>query len=146
MRNLNMEIHLRGVRRDQLSPLPFGSHQIRRPCIALCCCGSSQWPARRRPLVHRKLETVPSIARGLSASRDCRQCCNHQSGLEECLPGKFSNAILRLSNSCDVSGYSSTACELASEIAGQESELSMSDMIAPSETLLDLLGDSATSN
>jgi hypothetical protein len=35
---------------------------------------------------------------------------------------------------------------LASEIAGQESELSMSDMIATSETLLDLLGDSATSN
>ena len=69
-----------------------------------------------------------------------------QSGSEECLRGKFSNAILRLSNSCDVSGYSSTACELASEIAGQDSELSMSDMIAPSETLLDLLGDSATSN
>ena len=69
-----------------------------------------------------------------------------QSGSEECLRGKFSNAILRLSNSCDVSGHSSTACELASEIAGQESELSMSDMISTSETLLDLLGDSATSN
>ena len=70
----------------------------------------------------------------------------NQSGSEECLRGKFSNAILKLSNSCDVSGHSSTACELASEIAGQESELSMSDMIATSETLLDLLGDSATSN
>ena len=70
----------------------------------------------------------------------------NQSGSEECLRGKFSNAILRLSNSCDVSGHSSTACELASEIAGQESELSMSDMIATSETLLDLLGHSATSN
>ena len=69
-----------------------------------------------------------------------------QSGSEECLRGKFSNAILRLSNSCDVSGHSSTACELASEIAGQESELGMSDMISTSETLLDLLGDSATSN
>ncbi|ABB36028.1 hypothetical protein [Synechococcus sp. CC9605] len=70
----------------------------------------------------------------------------NQSGSEECLRGKFSNAILRLSNSCDVSGYSSTECELASKIAGQESKLSMSDMIATSETLLDLLGDSATSN
>ena len=104
-----------------------GLHDVVRWCIA-------------------ELEMVPSIARGLSASRDCRQCCNHQSGSEECLRGKFSNAILRLSNSCDVSGYSSTACELASEIAGQESELSMSDMIATSETLLDLLGDAATSN
>ena len=70
----------------------------------------------------------------------------NQSGSEECLRGKFSNAVLRLSNSCDVSGHSSMACELASEIAGQESELSMSDMISTSETFLDLLGDSATSN
>ena len=65
---------------------------------------------------------------------------------QECLCGKFSNAILRLSNSCDVAGHSSTACELASEIAGQESEFSMGDMIATSETLLDLLGDSETSH
>ena len=70
----------------------------------------------------------------------------NQSGSEECLRGKFSNAILRLSNSCDVSGHSSTACELASEIAGQESELSTGDMIATSETMLDLLGDSETSH
>ena len=46
----------------------------------------------------------------------------------------------------DVSGHSSTACELASEIAGQESELSMDDMIATSETLLNLLGDLETSH
>ena len=45
-----------------------------------------------------------------------------------------------------MSGHSSTACELASEIAGQESELSMGDMIATSETLLDLLGDLETSH
>jgi hypothetical protein len=69
-----------------------------------------------------------------------------QSGSEECLRGKLSNAIVRLSNSCDVSGHSSTACELASEIAGQESELSMGEMLATSETLLDLLGDQATSH
>ena len=70
----------------------------------------------------------------------------NQSGSEECLRGKFSNAILRLSNSCDVSGHSSTACELASEIDGKESELSMGDMIATAETVLDLLGDSQTSH
>ena len=46
----------------------------------------------------------------------------------------------------DASGHYSTACELASEIAGQDSELSMGDMIATSETLLDLLGDSETSH
>ena len=70
----------------------------------------------------------------------------NQSGSEECLRGKLSNAILRLSNSCDVSGHSSTACDLASEIAGQESELSMGDMIATSETLLNLLGDAEISH
>ena len=70
----------------------------------------------------------------------------NQSGTEECLRGKLSNAIVRLSNSCDVSGHSSTACELASEIAGQESELSMGEMLATSETLLDVLGDQETSH
>ena len=65
----------------------------------------------------------------------------------DCLRGKFSNAILRLSNSCDVSGHSSSACELAAKIAAcQESELSMGDMLATSKTLLDLLGDSETSH
>ena len=73
---------------------------------------------------------------------------SNKSDSEECLCSKFSNAILRLSNSCDVSGHYSTACELASEIAGQESKLSMGDMIATSETetLLDLLGDLETSH
>ena len=70
----------------------------------------------------------------------------NQSGSEECLRGKLSNAIVRLSNSCDVSGHSSTACELASKIVGQESQLSMGEMLATSEALLDLLGDPATSN
>ena len=70
----------------------------------------------------------------------------NQSGSEECLRGKLSNAIVRLSNSCDVSGHSSTACELASKIAGQESELSMGEMLATSETLLDVLGDQETSH
>ena len=65
----------------------------------------------------------------------------NQSGSEECLRGKFSNANLRLSNSCGVSSHSSSACELASEIFCQESELSMGEMLATSETLLDLLGD-----
>ena len=77
---------------------------------------------------------------------DAAQAVIDAAGSEECLRGKLSNAIVRLSNSCDVSGHSSTACELASKIAGQESELSMGEMLVTSETLLDLLGDPATSN
>ncbi|WP_392345049.1 hypothetical protein [Parasynechococcus sp.] len=70
----------------------------------------------------------------------------NQSGSEECLRGKFSNAILRLANSCYVSGHSSTACKLASEIPGQDRELSMGETIATSEILIDLLGDSEISH
>ena len=83
------------------------------------------------------------------ASQEAATAANaviNQSGSEECLRGKFSKALLGLSNSCDVSGHSSTACELASEIAGQDSELSMGEMLATSETLVDLLGDPATSH
>ena len=65
----------------------------------------------------------------------------NQSGRKNACAASFFNDILRLSNSCDVSGHSSSACQLASEIAGQESELSMGEMLATSETLLDLLGD-----
>ena len=69
----------------------------------------------------------------------------NQSGSEECLRGKLSNAIVRLSNSCDARGLTSTACVLASDIAGQDSQLSMGEMLSTSETLIQMLGDSATS-
>ena len=83
------------------------------------------------------------------ASREAVNAANaviNQTGTEECLLGKLSNAIVQLSNSCDVSGHSSTACELASEIAGQESELSMGEMLAKFEPLLNVLCDQETSH
>ena len=93
-----------------------------------------------------ELETGLPLPEASQEAVTAANAVTNQSGSEDCLRGKFANGILRLSNSCDVSGHSSTACELASEIAGQESELSMGDMIATSETLLDLLGDSETSH
>ena len=69
----------------------------------------------------------------------------NQGGSEECLRGKLSNAILQLSNSCDVSGRSSSVCEMASEIAGRESELSMGEMLSTSESLIQMLGDQTSS-
>ena len=56
-----------------------------------------------------------------------------------------SNAMVLLSNSCDAAGRSSPICELATDIAGQESELSMGEMLSTSETLLRMLGDEASS-
>ena len=66
------------------------------------------------------------------------------SGSEECLRGKLSNAMVLLSNSCDAANRSSPSCELASNIAGQESELNIGEMISTSETLLRMLGDEAS--
>ena len=99
MRNLNMEIHLHGVDRDQLTPLPFGPH--------LCNDRTSQCWKRALTLPEAFWEAVTAA-----------NAVINQSGSGECLRGKFSNAILRLSNSCDVSGHSSTACEWFSEMAG----------------------------
>ena len=76
---------------------------------------------------------------------DAAQAVIDEAGSEECLRGKLSNAIVRLSNSCDAAGRSSSICELATDIAGQESELSMGEMLSTSETLLQMLGDEASS-
>ena len=100
-------------------------------CLGVCpAVGASQSWKRALPLPEASQETITAA-----------NAVINQSGSEECLRGKLSNAIVRLSNSCDVSGHSSTACELASKLAGQESELSMGEMLATSETFLDLLSD-----
>ena len=65
-------------------------------------------------------------------------------GSEECLRGKFSNAIVRLSNSCDATDRSTPVCELATGLAGQESELSFAEMVSTSEALLKMLRDEAS--
>ena len=62
-----------------------------------------------------------------------------QAGTEECLRGKLSNAIVQLSNSCDVAGLSSSVCLMASSIAGEEHELSMGEMMTTSKQLLLML-------
>ena len=90
-----------------------------------------------------ELETGPSLAVGAFTAANA---VINQSGSEQCLRGKPSNVVLRFSNSCDVSGHSSTACELASQIADQDSEISMAKMFVTTKTLLDLLGDSETSH
>jgi hypothetical protein len=67
-----------------------------------------------------------------------------QAGTEECLRGKLSNAIVQLSNSCDVAGLETSACLMASSIAGEENELSMGEMVSTSKQLLLMLEPSTT--
>ena len=90
-----------------------------------------------------ELETGPPLAVGVFTAANA---VINQSGSEQCLRGKPSNAFLRFSNSCDVSGHSSAACEFAFQIPYQDSEISMAKMFLTTKTLLDLLGASETSH
>ena len=92
-----------------------------------------------------ELETALPLPEASQEAVTAANAVIKQSGLEEFLRGNLPNAIVRLSDSCGVSGQSSTASELAYEIAGQESELSMDKMLATSESLLDLHVDQETS-
>ena len=93
-----------------------------------------------------------SWKRAFSLPQDSREAVTapdaviNRSASEECLRGKCSIVILRLSDSCDVFNHSSTACELASEMACQERALSMGGIIVTSETFPYLLGDSEASH
>ena len=81
------------------------------------------------------------------ASSDALTAANavlKQAGTEECLRGKLSNAIVQLSNSCDVAGLETSACLMASSIAGEENELSMGEMVTTSKQLLLMLEPSTT--
>ncbi|WP_413441289.1 hypothetical protein [Synechococcus sp. MIT S1220] len=68
----------------------------------------------------------------------------NRGGSEECLRGKLSNAIVRLSNSCDAADRFTPVCALATDLAGQESELSFAEMVSTSEILLKMLKHEAS--
>ena len=103
----------------------------------------SRAPARSSPR-HPGRKRAQPFPEASAAAKDAAQAVIHEAGSEECLRGKLSNAIVQLSNSCDVSGLSSSACELASDIAGRELELDVAEMLTTSETLLQMLGDGAS--
>ena len=79
-----------------------------------------------------------------AAAKQAAVAVINETGSEECLRGKLSNAIVQLSNSCDVSGLSSSVCDLASDFVCRERELDMAEMLTTSETLLQLLSDGAS--
>ena len=67
-----------------------------------------------------------------------------KAGTQECLRGKLSNAIVQLSNSCDIAGLLLSICLMASSIAGPENELSMGEMMTTSMQLLLMLEPATT--
>ena len=58
--------------------------------------------------------------------------------------GKLSNAIVQLSNSCDVAGLETSTCLMASSIAGEENKLSRGERMTTSTQLLLMLEPSTT--
>jgi hypothetical protein len=68
-----------------------------------------------------------------------------QVGTGECLTGNLSNAIVQLSNSCDVAGLETLVCSMASSIAGEENEFRMGEMMTTSTQLMLMLEPSTTS-
>jgi hypothetical protein len=68
-----------------------------------------------------------------------------QVGTEECLTGNLSDAIVQLSNSCEVAGFETLVCSMATSIAGEENEFSMGEMMTTSTPLLLMLERLTTS-
>ena len=110
--------------------------------ILLMGCGLSVGSIGVDPLqasqAWKRAVPYPEASSGASAAATA---VLNRGGSEECLRGKLSNAIVRLSNSCDARGLTSSACVLASDIAGQDSQLSMGEMLSTSQALLRMLSD-----
>ena len=82
------------------------------------------------------------------ASSDVLTAANNvlkQVGTEECLTGNLSDAIVQLSNSCEVAGFETLVCSMATSIAGEENEFSMGEMMTTSTPLLLMLERLTTS-
>ena len=113
--------------------------------ILLMGCGLSVGSIGVAPLqasqAWKRAVPYPEASSGASAAATA---VLNRGGSEECLRGKLSNAIVRLSNSCDAADRSTPVCKLATDLAGQESELSFGDMVSTSETLLKMLTDEAS--
>ena len=131
-----------------IRPVAVASHSLRvsssdmhRPLLLMLLGAGLQLLPADASQAWKRAQPFPEAS---AAAMNAAEAVIHESGSEECLRGKLSNAILQLSNSCDVSGLSSSVCDLASDIAGRERELDMAEMLTTSETLLQLLSDGAS--
>jgi len=142
MRNVNTENGFHRVGHDQLASLPFATHCIpstmgRLAALMLVAAAMGAAPAQ----ASESWKRVVPFEQASAGAVDAAQAVIDEAGSEECLRGKLSNAIVRLSNSCDARGLTSSACVLASDIAGQDNQLSKGEMLSTSHELLRMLSD-----
>ncbi len=104
----------------------------------LCCAGQMGPPHGQSPAADSWRRAVP-YSQATATTKAAAEAVIGGAGSEECLRGKLSNALVQLSNSCDVNGHSSSACELAGRLSGSEGELSVGEMLSTSQSLLLML-------
>jgi hypothetical protein len=89
------------------------------------------------PLVGRAAPAVP-FPQAIEISRGAANAVLRQTGSENCLRGKLTNAMVTLSDSCDASGRQDSLCRLADQVVMETSNLSMSVMEDTAQKLLRL--------
>lgn len=121
---------------------------MRRFIPSLVCSGLSlcalTWAPQGQAAADSWRRAVP-YPQASSETKAAAVAVINGAGSEECLRGKLSNALLQLSNSCDVNGQSTSACELAGRLSGKDGELSVGEMLSTSRSLLLMLeGDTSS--
>ncbi len=105
------------------------------------------------PLLLRGIVLVPLLAlvpgagraapalpfpQAIEISRRAADAVLRQTGSENCLRGKLTNAMVTLSDSCDASGRQDSLCRLADQVVMETSGLTMSIMEDTAQKLLRL--------
>ncbi|MFZ4565453.1 MAG: hypothetical protein ACOYMY_03240 [Prochlorococcaceae cyanobacterium] len=89
------------------------------------------------PGVGRAAPALP-FPQALEISRRAADAVVRQTGSENCLRGKLTNAMVTLSDSCDASGRQDTLCRLADQVVMETSSLTMTVMEDTAQKLLRL--------
>ena len=96
------------------------------------------------PVVGRAAPALP-FPQAIEISRGAAKAVLRQTGSENCLRGKLTKALLKLSDSCDASGQRNALCTLASK-AVVETPMSLTFMEDTSRKLLELSGGEGGGN
>lgn len=89
------------------------------------------------PLVGRAAPALP-FPQAIEISRGAANAVLRQTGSENCLRGKLTNAMVTLSDSCDATGRQDPLCRLADQVVMETSNLTMSVMEDTAHKLLSL--------
>jgi len=89
------------------------------------------------PVVGRAAPALP-FPQAIEISRGAANAVLRQTGSENCLRGKLTNAMVTLSDSCDSAGRQDSLCRLADQVVLDTSGLPMTVMADTAQQLLRL--------